>query len=197
MAPAYHIDEATSSKGATMSGTYKSHSSTIAYLQGQFLPPPRTNPSPNSLDMGSSQHTSTLQNNTPNSVHLFFAVQATLVEYLVQSNIQFAELSAPMRDTPVIDAVLVANTKDRSNDDGDFIDKTSINPDSIMSFCKKHWTSLLIGMLLSMIGALVGGIMSLLLIGGNGGGRESSDTITVESPQKQSSAVAQVLIPTN
>ncbi len=158
-----------------------SQNSSLQHYENEGINPPQ-----NSLGRGSSQHTSTLQNNTPNSVAPFFAVEATLVENSVPNNGHFPDPSAPMRGTPVINAVIVDSSRHAiGNDDENMSEKSSMDPDPTVSFWRRHRTFLVIGVLLVIIGALVGSIVSIVVVGNNGG--EPTEAMAIGSTPTQSS----------
>lgn len=141
----------------------------------------------NTQGRGSSHPTSTWQNDTPNSVPPFVAAEATLVENSVPSNVHFPEPSAPMRGTPVINAVIVDSSRNViGNDDDNMSEKCSIEPDPTVSFWRRHRTLLIIGILLVIIGALVGSIVSIIVVGNNRA--EPSEAMAIGSSPTESSS---------
>jgi len=112
----------------------------------------------------------------------FYAVEATLVESSTRSNDQFPEPSAPSRATPVIAATIVNDDNDTSGSDDDpFIERPRPDPDPAapLTPCwKKYQTPLLVGALI-VISALIGSIVSIVLMSNNG-----SDPTTIP-PQVQ------------
>lgn len=159
-------------------------------IQSQNLPSPPMNENvginQNSQGSGSPQPAPTLQNDTPNPVPPFFAVEATLVENSAASNGNFPEPSAPTRETPVINAVIVDSSLNvLGNDDDKMSEKCSIGPDPTVSLWRRYRILLIIGILLVIIGALVGSIVSINVVGNNGG--EPSETMTSGSSPVESS----------
>lgn len=124
-------------------------------------------PPQNTSGVASSPTNDQSNNSHPN----FYAVEATLVEPSTRSNDQFPEPSAPSRATPVIDATIVNDDNDSSGSDDDpFIERPRPDPDPLvppMPCWKKYQTPLLVGALV-VIAALIGSILSIVLMSNNG-----------------------------
>mmetsp|Transcript_17449 Transcript_17449/g.35022 ORF Transcript_17449/g.35022 Transcript_17449/m.35022 type:complete len:406 (+) Transcript_17449:126-1343(+) len=151
----------------------------------QIIPPNQdhdtNNPPQNSFGVGSSSHNQQNNNNLPQ----FYAVEATLVGHSSSSNDEPPEPSAPS----VINAVLVNDpSNSNGNDDGPFTDRLQPAPDpsQTMSCWKRYQSPLLVGSLV-IIAALVGSIVSIVVIGDNGSNPQTIPTDVKESTPTASS----------